>query len=199
VLANARLIYIVRDPVERMRSQYLHEVLLGSEREPIEKALLTKPHYLDYSRYSLQISQYLNHFPADRLLVITSESLLHSRRDTLRRVYSFLGIDPSWEGDALLYEYHRTAEKRVARPFVRWLQRWGAYRAVSAHVPTAVKTMNRRLMTRGVDPRKASISDVLRHELETTLRHDIASLCEFMEPGFDGWGILDAQDRTASS
>jgi sulfotransferase family protein len=199
LLPDVRLIYIVRHPVERMRSQYLHEVLMGSEREPIERALLTKSRYLDYSRYALQVSQYLKHFSADHLLMITSESLRHSRKDTLRRVSSFLGIDPFSEEDALLHEFHRTAEKRVARPFIRRLQRSGAYRALSALVPPGVKNRSRPLITRGIDPRKGSISDAVRRELEMSLRDDLASLREVMEPEFDCWGILDPADRRGSS
>lgn len=199
VLPDVRLIYLVRHPIDRIRSQYLHEVLVRAERDPIERALLHQPRYLDYSRYFLQISQYLEFFPPEQLLVITSESLRHSRRDTLRRVFSFLEIDPSWDGEALLREYHHSAEKRVARPLVSRLQRWGAYRAISTLIPTVVKDWSRPLMTRGIDPGEAFISDALTHDLEMTLRDDIVSLREFLGPQFDAWGILETTDRKASS
>jgi hypothetical protein len=181
-----------------MRSQYLHEVLVGSERDPIQKALLTNPRYLDYSPYSLQISRYLKHFPADRLLVITSESLRHSRREALLRVSSFLGIDPSWDEESVLHEYHRTADKRVARSLARRLQSWGVYRAMSPLIPAAVKAKARGLFSHGVDPAKAHISDSLRRRLEVSLHDDIAELRGFFGSEFDGWGIPDGADRKVS-
>lgn len=198
VVPHVRLIYLVRHPIERLRSQYLHEVLLGTERDPIEKALVTQPRYLDYSRYALQISEFLKVFSADQLLVITSESLRHSRTETLRRVFSFLGIDASWDGNALLHEYHRTAEKRVTRPFIRGLQGTRAYRALSSVVPRKVKDKVRPVITWGIDPQRASIPESLERELRASLVDDIAGLREFLGPHFDGWGLLDASDRSVS-
>ena len=46
------------------------------EREgPFSAAAFDNHIYLDYSRYAMQIEQYLEHFPREQLLVITSEDL----------------------------------------------------------------------------------------------------------------------------
>src|SRR5438132_12654782 len=46
VLPTTQLIYVVRHPIERMRSQYVHEVATGKQTLPIEEALLSDSRYL---------------------------------------------------------------------------------------------------------------------------------------------------------
>src|SRR5439155_16795665 len=87
VLPDARLVYLVRDPIERMRSQYRHRVLDRLEQRPIEAALREDPQYLDGSRYAFQLEQYTPWFDRSRLLVIQSERLRDDRRAALRRIY----------------------------------------------------------------------------------------------------------------
>jgi Sulfotransferase family len=95
LLPDARLLYTVRHPIERMRSHYLHQVRRGREHAPIERALVADPRYLDTSRYALQLERYLDRFPAERLLVITAEELRDDRLATVGRVLEFLGADPA--------------------------------------------------------------------------------------------------------
>lgn len=191
LLPDVRLIYLVRHPIERMRSQYLHEVLMGRERRPIEVALLVDPTYVAYSRYHLQLSRYLQYFPTDRILVVTSERLRDARRETLARVFTFLDVDAGWWEEAVLgHEHHKTIEKRVAVPWVRRVQGWKGYRVLSARLPQALKHSTRRFLTRGVDPAAAVVPGHVRERLEGVLRDDVARLREFVGPDFDGWGLL---------
>jgi hypothetical protein len=111
VLPNVRLIYLVRHPIARMRSMYLHAVALGRERRPIARALLETPDYLDCSRYGMQLDQYRRHFPRDRLLVLRSEDLRESRGATLGRIFSFIGVDPDWRPSNLHVEAYRGGDR----------------------------------------------------------------------------------------
>ena len=96
LLPEARLVYLVREPLDRAVSQWRHHVRDGTERRPVERALLdAESQYVARSRYLERISPFLEHFDRDRLLVVVQERL---RRDTdreLRRVLSHAGADPS--------------------------------------------------------------------------------------------------------
>ena len=39
LLPDVRMIYLVRDPIERIRSHYLHRLAAGKEDLPIERAV----------------------------------------------------------------------------------------------------------------------------------------------------------------
>jgi Sulfotransferase domain len=95
-LPDARLIYVLRDPIERIRSHYQHRVLSGA----VPPAL-----------------------PARDVLLATSERLRSSRAETLRSVYGFLGIDPTFVSDVIDQESYRSEESAAYPPIAWWLPR----------------------------------------------------------------------------
>jgi hypothetical protein len=195
ILPDVRLIYVVRHPVERMRSHYLMNVWhLWESESSIDRALLTNPRYLDESRYAMQIEQYLPYFSAERLLVIKSEDLRDARSTTLRRVYAFLGVETSWVPENLVAEFNTTRSKeiRIVRPTAKLASRMfkalPGRRTILSLAPTSVVNVKRRVSTRGVDG-AVQISDDVRFELEGRLRPEVQRLRAYIGQGFDGWGI----------
>jgi hypothetical protein len=192
VIPDVRLIYVIRQPIERMRSQYLHHVAKGREHDPVEKALLSKPTYLNCSRYAMQIACYLEHFHRDQLLVLASEDLRNDRIPTLRRVYEFLEIDEGWLSPTVDYEFYRTDERRKVRPAALKMRRLPGVRSLGQLVPSPVKAraMKRsRVLTKTFDADEATITEGLRKHLEGELREDIGQLRQLLGPGFDAWGL----------
>ncbi len=58
--ADARVVYMVRDPIDRMLSHYLHNVGGGYETRPLEAALSDPGSaYLARSRYAMQAEPYV--------------------------------------------------------------------------------------------------------------------------------------------
>jgi hypothetical protein len=187
VLPDARLVYLIRHPIERMRSHYLHRVLQGKERAPLDEAVLADPSYLDTSRYAMQIEQHLEWFARERLLVITAEALRRDRLDTLRRVCEFLGVDSDWRPPELQREYNRTGERRpqllAPRPVV-------ALRlAVRLGLPPRTARRLSYRPSRAMVPDQIDFSDSVRQRLEAELREDVVRLHGHLGPEFDGWGI----------
>src|SRR3990172_6737479 len=110
-LPRVRLVYLIRHPVERIHSQYAHHVLMGDERRPISEALLADPRYLNTSQYAMQLEQYLRYFDRDQILIVQAEHLRSVRRTTVRRIFTFLGIDPEWTSPVIDQEFYQTAER----------------------------------------------------------------------------------------
>ncbi len=108
LVPDARLIYLVRDPVERTVSHYRHRVATEGERREFGEALEDlEPSniYLCASRYATQLEQYLAHFPAARVLVIEQSDLRQSRTETLGKIFSFLGVASDFASSAFATEY----------------------------------------------------------------------------------------------
>jgi hypothetical protein len=61
VIPEARLVYVVRDPIARMQSMYMHQVSAGRERRRADVALLDD-RYLGPSLYGFQLAAFLDHF-----------------------------------------------------------------------------------------------------------------------------------------
>jgi hypothetical protein len=103
LLPRARLIAILRDPVERAYSQYLHTRYYGIERriftEVVDEELRAPdwdvwPNYLGFSRYIDQLKRVLEHYPREQLLVLLLDDLRSSPPDTAATVFRHIGVEP---------------------------------------------------------------------------------------------------------
>ena len=187
VVPEARLIYIVREPVDRMVSHYMHNFVSGVERKPLEVALRERPVYLNGSRYAFQIEQFLEHFPSKQLLVITSEQLRDERVATLAGVWSFLEVDPMPETEAFEADHNVTDGKHAPRPVVKALMATRGWKRFAAAVPDRAKSAGRRVSHAPVQ--SAHLSPAAREEFAAQLRDDVEQLRGHVAGPFDGWGI----------
>jgi Sulfotransferase domain len=118
LVPDARLIVIVRNPVDRALSQYNHEVALGREPLRFEEALdaeeerlrgeeermAADPRYFSREwwshtykargRYAEQLERWLAVFPREQLLVLPSDDLGSDPARAHAQVLEFLGATP---------------------------------------------------------------------------------------------------------
>jgi hypothetical protein len=191
-IPDVRLIYLVRHPIERIRSQYLHQALRGLEKRPLAQIFVEGgDHYLNVSRYSLQLDRYLECFDPAQILVLTSNRLRSDRVETMAHAFRFIGVQPGLvtSFDA---ERHVTGSLVVPKPIERHLQRLPGRRVVSRAAPAPVRSLYRRVFSRsvamGLDA-AAHLPPGLVRRLEDELAGDVARLRAFLGPEFDGWGI----------
>jgi hypothetical protein len=87
VIPEAKLIYLVGDPIERILSHYVADYADGAEKRPLAEALMPVDtnKYVAGSSYHLQLEQYVHHYPADQIFVLSKERLSRERRSTPRR------------------------------------------------------------------------------------------------------------------
>lgn len=97
-LEAPRLIYMIRNPVQRTVSHYIHEWSMGIMSGDIEAALEIYPELIAYSRYAMQIAPYVEAFGAERIHLISLEEMQKDPQATLSAVGAFLGLaePPVW-------------------------------------------------------------------------------------------------------
>jgi hypothetical protein len=192
LIPEVRLVYLVRDPIERTVSHWLHRASTHAEMPSFEGALDSDQGdwIVGLSRYWLQLEQYLAHFPSEQILVVDSDDLRDRRDETLARIFRFVGVDPDF----------RSAEfEREHLPVARPTRRTGAGRAVLgglhrslgpertsailARTPAVLKTPFRRTVDR------PAVSEPVRARLERELRDDVERLRAHTGQAFGGWSI----------
>jgi hypothetical protein len=193
VLGDVKLIYLIRDPIERMRSHYLHNLVTGQERRPIERAFSEQPMYLNISRYSMQLTRYLECFPRERLMIVDSRDLRFDRSQTLGRIYDFIGVESSWVPPTIGREYLRSDGRLMKPSAVRASRRVPQLHSIGAYAPDFLKrakaSVASRLPTKSLDGARGEISEDLAARLRDDLRQDVAELRWLMGSDFDGWGM----------
>jgi len=115
----------LRDPVERAFSAWNMETRRGKEKLPFTEAIEKEPErcrealplqhrvysYVDRGFYTHQVRRLFEIFGKENVLVLLSEELRTEHQKALRRVFKFLGVDPSFvPPEARIFE-HEYAEE----------------------------------------------------------------------------------------
>jgi hypothetical protein len=97
VVPDVRIVYLVRDPVERAASQWSHHRRDGAEPRPLAEAVLDPgSQYVARSRYHERIEPFLEHFDRQQLHVVVAERLARDRDTEIARLYAHVGVDDGW-------------------------------------------------------------------------------------------------------
>ena len=89
---DLRLIYLTRDPVARILSQYHHLWGLRLEHRALNDAVLSDPSYLAYSRYDWQLAPWRAEFPEAQILILRFEDYIADKAHVMAKVCAFLNL-----------------------------------------------------------------------------------------------------------
>jgi hypothetical protein len=97
---DARMLVMLRDPVERYQSGIAREQRLAAKRgQPVDASVWSDA----FARglYAMQIERLLEHFREESILVLQYERCAEDPLPELRRTYEFLGAEPGHEPASL--------------------------------------------------------------------------------------------------
>ena len=92
-LPDVKLIYLMRHPVDRLVSHYIHEWTMGAVKGEIDDVANAGSAFVDYGLYARQLAPYLERFGADNILPMFLERMNEAPGEELARAASFLGYD----------------------------------------------------------------------------------------------------------
>lgn len=106
LLPDAKLIWILREPVSRTYSNYWHAAWRGKEDLTFEEAVETEASrvkddiykgYVARSRYADQIENYLKYYSKEKMKFVLLDDLILDQDKTLKSVLRFLEVDDDTE------------------------------------------------------------------------------------------------------
>ncbi|GGA90306.1 hypothetical protein GCM10011369_35560 [Neiella marina] len=127
---NMKLICLLRDPVSRANSHwnmlFRNEVLKG-EVDFLDFAISdfhskqsVKPGLLERGLYAQQLQNVMKYFPAEQLLLLKHDDLLHTHQETLNRVFDFIGVQRQQiPGKPVNQKPHKTKLSAQEQQFLR--------------------------------------------------------------------------------
>jgi Sulfotransferase domain len=113
---KAKLIYLMRHPIDRLVSHYIHEWTMGEATENIDDAVDSTSAFVAYSQYYRQLAPFIERYGKQRILPVFLERMNVAPDDELRRVAQFLGhtSEAAWRHDLGDRNVSRDRIKRFA-------------------------------------------------------------------------------------
>jgi len=186
VIPDAQLIYLVREPIERMRSMYRQLVIDGTETRSFPEAATEDPHYRESSRYISRIGAFLKKYSKKQLLVITTERLAADPQATLADIYGHIGVP---DAELSTQAAHRgvTADQRLESTASRRLKANPTYwRALNRS--WRLSNLHERVFTRQARIPSTQLPKEVDAELRGDLEKDTQALEVFLGRRLTEWG-----------
>lgn len=191
VIPEARLIFLVRDPFERLLAHYVHRVAAGTEDRSLGEALaiLEPNRYICRSQYYLQLSQFLEFYSLSNILILQQSELKYKRSQTLQRVFRFLEVNDEFASSFFWLEAHHTRDKRRLTPLGRRISDLPGLRAIF-QIPFIGWQLHRILLMPLSKPvARPVIQDGLRDRVVEFLKPDIDRFRNLTGQSFSEWGV----------
>ncbi|MCW2838146.1 MAG: putative sulfotransferase [Marmoricola sp.] len=198
---DAKLIAVLRDPVDRAYSNWMHLWMDGlepladiveavsHEQKRIDAGWAPFWHYQGLGMYGRQVRDLFDHFPQEQVLLLRYSTLVDEPDGALNRVFDFLGVEGQ-EIEQLPPDNSRPfvrdgVRARTVGPVIR------AGAAVGQFLPPKVwRTVSKPLVNRlhkGGDPSRPRLTPEQRKALLAPHLEDIALLEEISGESFDQW------------
>ncbi|MGF1605389.1 MAG: sulfotransferase [Rhodothalassiaceae bacterium] len=167
---DARLIYLVRDPVKRAYSSYWHERRYGSEKRAAAAALTPQSVYVRQSLYDVHLRYFQRHFPAKHILTLRFEDINRQQSAAVDRVCAFLGLQPEAQADKPVARNQGFQYAGPARMLETMLRSPRLTRSVlnglKAVVPQRLRPLAKRLTTAAIPPIDPALAADLTNRFE---------------------------------
>jgi hypothetical protein len=190
---DARLIYMMRDPIDRAISHYWHNTRSlrpeFNEKRPMLEALTQDPLYMAYGDYAMQLEPWLEFFGSNMVLTLVYEEVIQDQEAELGQLLAWLGQSPMPEGAGL--------ERRNARPetitaprgfgILERFRRSALWGRLSPLAPRLLKDKALKLTTRQSAQKQVDSSEEASEQLRPIAREQVRRLEKLLERSFPLW------------
>ena len=208
--SEIKLLFSLRNPVDRAYSQYLMYRRNGFESDDFETANRKElaaardrsPGYITRGLYSEQIERYLHYFPRENMLFLSfEEDFIQNRKTTLGRIQDFLGVRQVALNVDIKSNAASEPKSRILRDILH--PKNAIYRAVGRAILPSHSI--RRRFVRMLDIKnqrplaKAELPEDFRVQLwERHFAQDVAKLETLIGRDFSHWKVTKGQPTSAS-
>lgn len=191
---HARLLYIMRNPFDRVVSHYWHslrDVFHGGELRPLLKAVEEDPGYLAFSDYAMQLDPYFERFGRSAIHTLTFEALIEDPQREVDRIYRWLGLPSHPVADESARAHNQKPKDTTAvagAGILNRIQYSNVWDRISPHVPAWMKDWAKKQAYRPVGDQEV-LNDIprLREAIGELQKRQIDSLSRLLGRDFPEW------------
>ncbi len=194
---NAKMIAILRNPVERAFSAFSHMVRDGREEtDDFRAALAREParirenweplwHYKSMSLYGAQLSRYFEVFDREQIRVYIYDDFIARPLDAVQDIFAFIGADPGFVPD--MSEKYNVSLVPRSRQLQDMMMGDSVIRSTLRSLMPAGTRSGIRSFVLQRNSKRMRMSPDMRHELTNTFRNDIELLQDLLNRDLSHW------------
>lgn len=193
LIPDAKLIYVVRDPVDRALAVYRQwragglslsiEEAFGDPANPFNRFVLG-------GRYASQLEPFVEAFGWEQIRVIDQADLLTDRRATLQALFGFLGVADDYYSPKFARTLNITDDKRRPLGAVRWLRDTSVGEALmrtAGRHEALLRGPVKRALSRPVEP--SGELSAARERVRLALQHEVDRFRTMTDMRFEDWTL----------
>ena len=190
---DVKIIAVLRNPVDRLISDYRYRKYTRKEEKKPLKDIIKKDEQLAmFGFYSEQLSRYYRLFPKENIKVVIYEEMAKKPLETIKSIYRFLGVDASFVPRKTL-EKKVNATRRVRLRFIMKLLNQIRLILIRLHLSSFVNF----LMNVGVQQtleklnyrrmEKEAVDEELRKKIFNFYKDDIKKVQKLLKKDLPYW------------
>jgi hypothetical protein len=196
-IPNAKLIAVLRDPVDRAYSAYRHLVRDGRETLSFEEGLAAEPsrtaanwhpifHYKQRGFYGDQLRRFFELFSREQIAVYTYDEFKAAPGALLKSMFVFLDIDPDFQPDmSVRYNVSGIPRSRFLHALIGRPSR--AKDLAKRLLPAGAMRLHAALMSRNIEVSEPKIARETDRALREEYREDIVQLESLIGRDLSAW------------
>lgn len=171
------LIYIIRNPIDRIKSHYNY-----MKRDYSWSANIDSPHLINVSKYYMQLEQYLHYFPKEKILIVKFEELKEDPVKLCNKIFKFIGASESKIDIGVNLVKNKT--KPINKKQIYLVKKLEFF---SKHSPYFLKKLVKSFLNILFPPKNDTLTDIQIKKIKELLKDDIIKLNREFEVNIEKW------------
>lgn len=183
-IPNVRLIASLRNPVDRMYSQYQMDMRLRSEKDRVPLTMDNVSNWFNAGLYGEHLKNYYNIFDPEQIKILVFEDWIRNPVAMLRELYQFINVSEEFVPD-MKTQYNKGGAPKNER-IASLLKHRDFYIGLKPYVPNIVRSNINRV--RNMNMRKAPpLEPEMRRHLQELYSDDIELLQNVIHKDLSIW------------
>jgi hypothetical protein len=183
-LPDARLIAVLRNPVDRAFSGYLMQLRNGRVQAEATEAFRNDAVFVQGGFYFERLKRFYDRFPREQIQVHLFDDFSANTLGVMQDMFEFVGVDRSFR--PAVEVRHNVGYAPRSKALSAFTQRRDVRRAAKRFIPTAARPLARRVLKFNAAP-APSVPPTLRAEMEQLYRDDILRVQELVQRDLTHW------------
>lgn len=192
---EAKLIAILRNPIDRSYSQYCNSIKAGeiTKETPFETFKEEEKSVLEQGKYAEQLYRYMQYFSKKQLLILIYEDIEKDPAAFIKKIYEHLEVNPGFQ-PTMLHDRINIARipasvgvERVMHKIAEFLRKIHLDKLVwvvrKSKIPDYIRTLNTERLAYSKEDH-GEVYD--REALKKYFRKDVQALSEMLERDLEG-------------